>query len=180
LSRDGKSDLLEAESSEERFDPASYGRPKATVFDDATFDRTFELRISKKIGFMAGRPGRHWAVNGKVFPEMPMYLVREGDLVRMRIDNDTSSIHPMHLHGHHVLVLSRDGKPATGSPWWVDTLNVLPHEEYEVAFRADNPGVWMDHCHNLQHAADGFVLHLAYEGVTTPFRVGGPAHNHPE
>jgi hypothetical protein len=38
----------------------------------------------------------------------------------------------------------------------------------------------MDHCHNLQHAADGFVLHLAYEGVTTPFRVGGPAHNHPE
>jgi FtsP/CotA-like multicopper oxidase with cupredoxin domain len=62
----------------------------------------------------------------------------------------------------------------------VDTLNVLPNERYEVAFRADNPGVWMDHCHNLQHAADGFVLHLGYEGVTTPFRVGGQAHNHPE
>jgi FtsP/CotA-like multicopper oxidase with cupredoxin domain len=180
LSRDGKTDLPEPEEPEELFDPAVYGSPRPTPFDDATFDRTFELRITKKIGFLDGRPGRHWAVNGKVFPEMPMFLVRAGDLVRMRIDNDTSSIHPMHLHGHHVLVLSRNGKPTTGSPWWVDTLNVLPHERYEVAFRADNPGVWMDHCHNLQHAADGFVLHLAYEGVTTPFRVGGKAHNHPE
>jgi FtsP/CotA-like multicopper oxidase with cupredoxin domain len=180
LSRDGETDLPEAEESEELFDPATYGSPKPTAFAGATFDRTFELRITKKIGFLDGRPGRHWAVNGKVFPETPMYLVRAGDLVRMRIDNDTSSTHPMHLHGHHVLVLSRDGKPTTGSPWWVDTLNVLSGERYEVAFRADNPGLWMDHCHNLQHAADGFVLHLAYEGVTTPFRVGGQAHNHPE
>jgi FtsP/CotA-like multicopper oxidase with cupredoxin domain len=180
LSRDGKTDLPKPDGSEEVFDPATYGRPKPTPFEGATFDRTFDLRISKKIGFMDGRPGRHWAVNGKVFPEMPMFTVRAGDLVRVRIDNDTSSIHPMHLHGHHVLVLSRDGKPTSGSPWWVDTLNVLPGERYEVAFRADNPGIWMDHCHNLQHAADGFVLHLAYEGVTTPFRVGGQAHNHPE
>ena len=61
----------------------------------------------------------------------------------------------MHLHGHHVLVLSRDGVPATGSPWWTDTLNVRPGESYVVAFRADNPGIWMDHCHNLPHAAEG-------------------------
>ncbi len=30
----------------------------------------------------------------------------------------------MHLHGHHALVLSRDGVPSTGSPWWVDSLEV--------------------------------------------------------
>jgi hypothetical protein len=24
--------------------------------------------------------------------------------------------------------------------------------EYEIAFVADNPGIWMDHCHNLPHA----------------------------
>jgi FtsP/CotA-like multicopper oxidase with cupredoxin domain len=180
LGPDGKTGLPNPEGSQELFDPATYGSPKATPFAGAAFDRTFDLRITKKIGFLDGRPGRHWAVNGKVFPETPMFMVRTGDLVRVRIDNETSSIHPMHLHGHHALVLSRDGKPTTGSPWWVDTLNVLPDERYEVAFRADNPGIWMDHCHNLQHAADGFVLHLAYEGVTTPFRVGGQAHNHPE
>ena len=55
----------------------------------------------------------------------------------------------MHLHGHHAVVLSRDGEPATGSPWWVDSLEVEDGETYEIAFVADNPGIWMDHCHNL-------------------------------
>ena len=45
----------------------------------------------------------------------------------------------MHLHGHHVLVLSRNGEPVNGSPWWADTLNVAPGESYEVAFRAITP-----------------------------------------
>jgi len=49
-----------------------------------------------------------------------------------------------------------------------------------VAFRADNPGIWMDHCHNLNHAAAGMTLHLSYEGVTTPFHVGEAVGNHPE
>ena len=49
-----------------------------------------------------------------------------------------------------------------------------------MAFLADNPGIWLDHCHDLQHAADGFVMHLAYEGVSTPFTVGGDTPNRPE
>ena len=53
-------------------------------------------------------------------------------------------------------------------------------ETYEIAFVADNPGIWMDHCHNLAHAAEGLVAHLMYEGVTTPYRVGGAAGNQPE
>jgi FtsP/CotA-like multicopper oxidase with cupredoxin domain len=79
-----------------------------------------------------------------------------------------------------VLVLSRDGRPVTGSPWWTDTLNVGPGETYQVAFRADNPGIWMDHCHNLKHAADGFLLHLVYQGVDTPYRLGPASGNDPE
>jgi FtsP/CotA-like multicopper oxidase with cupredoxin domain len=86
----------------------------------------------------------------------------------------------MHLHGHHMRVLSRDGVPVRGSPWWVDTLNVQDGEEYEVAFRADNPGVWMLHCHILDHAAAGLNMHLAYEGYRTPFEVGGDVENDPE
>ena len=38
----------------------------------------------------------------------------------------------------------------------------------------------MDHCHNLKHAADGMVAHLAYDGVDTPYRIGGPSDNAPE
>ena len=165
----------------EDFDPASYGTPKPTLLGSTTeFDRTFDVDIGKRVGFLDGRPGYHWAVNGKLFPETPMYMVRRGDLVKMRVENSSGNLHPMHLHGHHLLVLSRDGKPTTGSPWWVDTLDVFPDEEYEVAFRADNPGVWMDHCHNLPHARDGLTMHVAYEGVVTPFRLGDDPGNHPE
>jgi FtsP/CotA-like multicopper oxidase with cupredoxin domain len=109
-----------------------------------------------------------------------MYVVRQGDIVVMTISNSTGEVHPMHLHGHHAVVLSRNGKPASGSPWWTDTLDVNNGETYVIAFRADNPGIWMDHCHNLPHSVDGMVAHLAYEGFTTPYLVGGNAANEPE
>ena len=170
-----------AEEPDVDFDPLGYGRPKPTLLATTSdFDRTFRMDIGKRIGFVKGRPGNHWAINGKLFPDTPMYMVRRGDLVKMRITNSSGKVHPMHLHGHHLLVLSRDGKKNTGSPWWVDTLDVFSDEEYEVAFVADNPGIWMDHCHNLPHARDGLTMHVAYEGVTTPFRLGDGPHNHPE
>ena len=43
-----------------------------------------------------------------------------------------------------------------------------------------NPGIWSDHCHTLQHAQDGLIAHLLYEGVTTRFTIGGRHANHPE
>jgi FtsP/CotA-like multicopper oxidase with cupredoxin domain len=74
---------------------------------------------------------------------------------------------------------------ATGSrrpaaPWWVDSLNVEDGASYDIAFVADNPGIWMDHRHNLTHAAEGLVAHLMYEGVTEPYVVGGDGGNAPE
>lgn len=66
------------------------------------------------------------------------------------------------------MVLARNGVAATGSQWWVDSLHVRPGESFEVAFVADNPGVWMDHCHNLKHAEEGMVAHLMYEGLRQP------------
>ena len=67
-----------------------------------------------------------------------------------------------------------------GSPWWVDTLKGAPGDSYAIALRADTPGVWMGHCHNLPHAAKGMTMHLAYEGITSPSEVGPATVNHPE
>ena len=122
----------------------------------------------------------YWTINGQLYPNIPMFMVVEGDTVRMRIRNQSGQAHPMHLHGHHVLVLARDGLPATGSPWWTDSLEVKNGQTYEIAFRADNPGLWMDHCHNLVHARQGLVAHLMYQGVTSPFRLGRDTANYPE
>lgn len=161
-------------------DLLSYGTPGTAAFDPATADRTFEYQIGRVPGLLNGRPGLWWIVNGGKFPNVPMYMVAEGDKVIMRVSNTSGEAHPMHLHGHHVRVLSRNGVPATGSPWVVDSLQVENGASYEVAFIADNPGIWMDHCHNLPHAAEGLMTHLAYIGYATPFVVGGDHANHPE
>ncbi len=122
--------------------------------------------------------GWQWTINGKAFPRMPMYMLREGETVEFRFSNSSHAAHPMHLHGHHMLVFARDGRPVT--PWWSDTLEIGQGERYDVAVIAENPGIWMFHCHNLPHAAQGLVTHVAYEGVTTPFRMGKSAGNEPE
>jgi FtsP/CotA-like multicopper oxidase with cupredoxin domain len=158
----------------------SYGAPTTTGIDPQSADRRFEYVINRRPGFYDGRPGLWWSINGKLWPDVPMFTVAVGDVVVMRVVNDSGEVHPMHLHGHHALVLARNGTPATGSPWWVDSLNVLDGDTYDIAFHADNPGVWMDHCHNLPHAAEGLVAHLMYHGYTTPFRIGGLRKNSPE
>ena len=149
-------------------------------FDTSRADRSFKYSIGRKPGFIDGKPGYWWSINGHLYPDMPMMTVREGDVVHMTISNHSGEVHPMHLHGHHAVVLTRDGKPVTGSPWWFDSLDVQNGETFEVAFVADNPGIWMDHCHNLKHAAQGMVTHLMYEGVTTPYELGSDSGNEPE
>jgi len=165
---------------EEQVDLLEYGSPADAGIDVSHFDRNFEYSIGRKPGFINGRPGLWWSVNGHLYPDMPMAMVREGDVVKFTISSHTGDVHPMHLHGHHALVLSRNGKAATGSPWWFDSLDVQKGETFEVAFVADNPGIWMDHCHNLKHAAQGMVTHLMYEGVTTPYELGSDSGNEPE
>ncbi|WP_239539621.1 multicopper oxidase family protein [Microbacterium sp. B35-04] len=164
----------------ETVDLLTYGEPADPGLDPADADRTFSYDIGRLPGFLDGLPGYWWTINGGILPAVPMYMVDEGDTVVMRIVNNSGEVHPMHLHGHHLLVVSRDGQPSTGSPWWVDSLDVAHGESYEVAFVADNPGIWMDHCHNLPHAAEGLMTHLAYTGVTTPFRLGRDSGNDPE
>ena len=143
-------------------------------------NRVFDYSIGRRPGFIDGRPGYWWTINGHMWPDVPMFMVRKGDVVKFRIENHSGEVHPMHLHGHHALVTARNGKPAKGGPVWVDTVDVRDGETLDLVFRADNPGIWMDHCHQLPHAVEGLVAHLMYEGYTTPYSVGGKTANQPE
>ncbi|WP_248964046.1 multicopper oxidase family protein [Sphaerisporangium perillae] len=151
-------------------DLTRYGTAARTPFTSAgPFDRDFTLVLDQGLALADGLPAYAHTVNGRAFPSVPTQLVGDGDLVRMTVVNRGRETHPWHLHGHRVLVLSRDGRAPTGSPLWLDTFDVRPGEVWQVAFRAANPGLWMNHCHNLSHADQGMVLHLAYQGITTPF-----------
>jgi FtsP/CotA-like multicopper oxidase with cupredoxin domain len=151
-------------------DLTRYGAPTPTPFGlDSRFDRDFTLVLDRGIALVDGAPKYAFTVNGRGFPSVPDEVVRAGDLVRITVVNRSFDTHPWHLHGHRMLILTRNGEAVTGSPLWMDTFDVRPGEVWEVAFRADNPGLWMNHCHNLRHAAAGMALHLEYEGVSTPF-----------
>ena len=98
-----------------------------------------------------------WTLNGVASHSMvmdPMFTLKRGNSYRWKIKNDTAWDHPMHLHGHHFRILSRNGKAEPHRPW-ADTVLLHLDETAEVAFVADNPGDWLFHCHVLEHHTGG-------------------------
>jgi FtsP/CotA-like multicopper oxidase with cupredoxin domain len=65
--------------------------------------------------------------------------------------------HPVHLHGH---TFAMTGINAVGTR--KDTAIVLPHRKLVADFYADNPGLWMLHCHNQYHSESGMMTVLGY------------------
>lgn len=124
-------------------------------------------------GHGAGEPDTFF-INGRSWPETPALRVRPGERVRLRLINaGSSSAHPMHLHGHSFRIVAVDGNPLA-VPIVRDVVTVSPGERYDIEFVADNPGVWLFHCHELHHMDAGMAVLVQYEGYA-PVGAGAPA-----
>lgn len=70
--------------------------------------------------------------------------------------------HPIHLHGVHFQVLERTGNRnqlIASENGWKDTILLLPQEKVTLIVPfAELPGVFVFHCHNLEHEDDGMML----------------------
>ncbi|GHO47830.1 multicopper oxidase family protein [Ktedonospora formicarum] len=168
--------------SQNEFNFATYGQPLADPITlQSHFDVTSTISLGFTIGFSNGRPGPVFTLNGKTFPDSPEIVVKPGQLIRLHFENNADSgIHPMHLHGHTFTVLTKNGQALAGSPIHLDTISVRPHESYDVAFYADNPGLWMLHCHNLYHANHGMDMMIVYPNISTPYTIGNASGNFPD
>jgi FtsP/CotA-like multicopper oxidase with cupredoxin domain len=107
------------------------------------------------------RHGLTWTMNYTAQHEHammhePMFTMKKGEHVQLRMINNTIFEHPMHLHGHFFRVLAFNGKP-TRLREWRDTVMLGPNGTCDIAFVADNVGEWMFHCHVLDHAAGGMM-----------------------
>ena len=103
--------------------------------------------------------GLFWGLNGRAgwgHDQAPLFRLQRGRSQHLVMRNATAFEHPMHLHGHHLKLLSRNGEPETRRIWH-DTVLVAPRETVELAFVADNPGDWLFHCHVLEHMKAGMV-----------------------
>jgi FtsP/CotA-like multicopper oxidase with cupredoxin domain len=177
----GEGDLPAVDaSSAPIFDPLTYGKPASDAVVMSTPDLTFPLVLSKQPGIRAGRVELVHMINAQAAPGIPPITVSEGDIVRLRIVNDTGEYHPMHLHGHVLSLVAIDGRPVQASPIREDSVLVGPNQIVDVAFAANNPGVWMLHCHVLLHAGMGMTTSVNYVGYTTPFEMGTRSGNMPE
>jgi manganese oxidase len=107
-----------------------------------------------------------FGMNGKGFPATFPIVAKVGEKTLVRFMNEGLIIHPMHLHGHRMLVVGKDGNylPA---PYEADTLNIAPGERYDVIVTSLYPGAWAFHCHILTHAESDQGLH----GMTTVWLV---------
>src|SRR6266436_2597806 len=114
---------------------------------------------------MMGMGGATWAMNGMSMtgdgqPDMtPLVTLKRGQTCVLVLRNETAWWHPMHLHGHSLKMLNRNGTPVPHDQW-SDTVLLAPKDMVECAFVADNPGDWMLHCHVTDHQMAGLMTVL--------------------
>jgi FtsP/CotA-like multicopper oxidase with cupredoxin domain len=176
----GSLPAIDASAPAPLFDPLQYGAPAADAVASATPDQTVPLVLDDHPGMRDGRPQLIHTINGQASPDSAPITVQEGQIVRVHIINDTAEYHPMHFHGHVLSVISVDGQVPQGSPIHLDSITLAPHQTADVAFAANNPGVWMVHCHVLLHAGMGMMTTINYVGYSTPFQMGSRSGNMPE
>jgi FtsP/CotA-like multicopper oxidase with cupredoxin domain len=122
-----------------------------------------------------------WRINGIAHPNEPLFTFREGDTVRMQLQNAAAPEHPFHLHGQFFEILER-GTFSTSQPGLKDTVLVPGGRTIEILAYLDNPGRWMAHCHILEHAELGMHTELVVTpkdgdgGVASPVGDGGHGH----
>ncbi|KAI9813851.1 MAG: hypothetical protein M1827_003641, partial [Pycnora praestabilis] len=110
--------------------------------------------------------GDNYSSNPLVYGQVNPYVIKYNDVVEIVINNLNGNLHPWHLHGHQFQVLERT-LPNTGAfpgtysnysntPVRRDTVMLQPNAYAVIRFRADNPGIWLFHCHIEFHVMSGF------------------------
>ncbi|KAM5356679.1 hypothetical protein ACJ41O_003325 [Fusarium nematophilum] len=95
------------------------------------------------------------------------FVLKKDEIVQVVLNNKDDGRHPFHLHGHHFQVLHRSDDDAgdfegseqdfAETPMRRDTVVVNGNGNVVLRFKADNPGVWLFHCHIEWHVTSGLV-----------------------
>lgn len=98
------------------------------------------------------------------------FVLAKDEVVQIIVNNLDSGRHPFHLHGHGFQAIYRSDEdggtfedsnvtevdyPAT--PMRRDTFVLYPNGNIVLRFQADNPGIWLFHCHIEWHVSSGLI-----------------------
>lgn len=135
------------------------------------------LSIKTRTFDIANNSGAHTAMNMNMGSMSSMHKIGGKSFNMDRIDETVNAgttevwefdnsngtdLHPMHLHGVHFQVYSRVGGRGAIQPHetgWKDTVLCMPGEKVQIIMTfPNNPGKFVFHCHNLEHADSGMML----------------------
>ncbi|CAN8103463.1 unnamed protein product [Discula destructiva] len=98
------------------------------------------------------------------------FVLEKGEIVQIVVDNADTGKHPFHLHGHAFQAVWRSEEEAglfadsnvteadfPQMPMRRDTFVLHPEGNIVLRFRADNPGIWLFHCHLEWHIVSGLT-----------------------
>ncbi|KAI1500861.1 Cupredoxin [Biscogniauxia marginata] len=139
------------------------GYPRA-CFNGSTFiDQTVPTLYS-----VASLGGNNTEV--EAYGSVGAFTVAYGEVLEIVINNNDTGVHPFHLHGHQFQVLERpfsnagdwDGSDWAGNPVPPrrDTVDVYAHSHVVLRIVANNPGVFLLHCHIEWHVEMGLAATL--------------------
>ncbi|KAJ1819089.1 ferroxidase fet3 [Coemansia sp. RSA 2599] len=140
------------------------------VFDDQTFRHSFNnvTYMTPQVPSLlsAMTTGDNAQLSETYGRQTNAYVLRHMEVVQLTINNHDYYSHPFHLHGHVFQVIEmgsiRDNermmKESMDVPVKRDTVVVRGGHYAIVRFRADNPGVWLFHCHIDFHIQLGLQM----------------------
>lgn len=123
----------------------------------AVQERTFEFRSD------FGSPPMH-SINNRMFEMMRIdEQMRPGDIEIWTFMNRSQMPHPIHAHGAQFQVIDVAGETTLAPEYlgWKDTVLANPYEPIRVVVKiAPHLGVFLLHCHNLEHEDHGMMLNF--------------------
>ncbi len=126
--------------------PSSWGVVEPTPVLPTTFVRPFLLQEFEGTGADA----TYFTINAERWPLNNPVMVKQGDTEIWEIKNDSEMDHPFHLHGMFFQVVG-------GRQAWKDTVNIPQKQTLQFVVRYEPVGMWMFHCHILEHAERGMM-----------------------
>jgi iron transport multicopper oxidase len=107
------------------------------------------------------------------------FVLKAGQTIELIVNNLDGGKHPLHLHGHNFQILHRsldsagtwEDEDSTGNvtfpavPSRRDTLVLQPSGNFVLRFKADNPGVWLFHCHIEWHMSQGLIATMIEDPI---------------
>ena len=138
---------------------------------DAPIMRKVKLSVGPSL-----KTGLSFQVNNDVHVNDKPVMV--GELQIWEINNASLMDHPFHLHGFFFQVIEENGK-APSYKAWKDTYNLKPRTKIKIAWMPDNrPGMWMYHCHIIEHHAAGMMANFEVIDGSKPAMDMGQTHTY--